>query len=305
MRNVAQVQTAVRSEHNRQSIASLEARHPARLLWRRLRKNRIAMVGMVVLVAIHVAALLASTLAPQDPTTIDLVQRLRPPSTGHLLGTDENGRDVFSRLLYGSRISLAIGLAAMVFSIAAGTLLGGVAGFVGGSVDAVLMRLTDGMLSIPLFFFLLTTLALLGSSLPVIIIVIGLISWMPVARLVRADVLRTLPQEFVLASRAIGAGDARIFFVHVLPQAIPSVIVAATLGVANAILIESALSYLGLGVQPPVASWGNMLSNARGYLWSAPLLAIYPGAMIFLTVLLYNWMGDGLRDALDPTAPSF
>ena len=274
----------------------------SRRAWRRLRANRIALVSLVVLVVIHLVAVLAPLVAPRDPNEIAPLLRLAPPSSEHWLGTDENGRDIFSRLVYGSRVSLAVGLAAMVVSIVLGTLIGLFAGFSGKLVDAILMRITDGMLSIPLFFFMITALAVLGSDLPKIIMIIGLASWMTVARIVRGEVLRSKELMFVEAARSLGASSSRIVFRHILPLSFPSIIVAATLGVAYAILLESSLSYLGLGVQPPSASWGNMLSNARGYMWTDPWLTVYPGALIFLTVLLYNWLGDGLRDALDPSA---
>lgn len=275
---------------------------PSRRAWRRLRANRIALVSLAVLVVIHLVAVLAPVVAPRDPNEIAPLLRLAPPSSEHWLGTDENGRDIFSRLVYGSRVSLAVGLAAMVVSIVIGTLVGLFAGFSGKFIDAVLMRITDGMLSIPLFFFMITALAVLGSDLPKIIMIIGLASWMTVARIVRGEVLRSKELMFVEAARSLGASSSRIVFRHILPLSFPSIIVAATLGVAYAILLESSLSYLGLGVQPPSASWGNMLSNARGYMWTDPWLTVYPGALIFLTVLLYNWLGDGLRDALDPSA---
>jgi peptide/nickel transport system permease protein len=212
------------------------------------------------------------------------------------------GRDLLARLLYGGRVSLGIGLSAMLGAIMLGTFLGAVAGFWGGALDAVIMRVTDAMLSFPLFFFLLTVLSLIGSSIPNLIIVIALTSWMNVARLVRAEVLKVKVQQFVEAARAVGNTNWRILLRHILPHTVPSIIVAATLGVANAILTESALSYLGLGVKPPDPSWGNMLSSARSYIWNASHLVLYPGLAIFGTVLLFNAMGDGLRDALDPTA---
>lgn len=275
---------------------------PGQRAWARFRRNKGAMIALVVLILIHVAAVMAPTLAPHEPNKINLGQRQKPPSQEHLLGTDENGRDVLSRVLYGARVSLAVGLSAVVFSITLGTVIGAVAGFVGGWVEAVLMRLTDGMLSIPIFFFMLTILALFGATIPNIVLVIGLTSWMQVARIVRSEVLRTRQMVYVEAATALGAPGWRVLVKHVLPQSIPAIIVSATLGVAYAILIESSLSFLGLGVQPPDASWGNMLSKARGYIWDAPMLAVTPGMAIFVTVLLFNWLGDGLRDALDPTA---
>ncbi len=198
-------------------------------------------------------------------------------------------------------MSLAVALASMATSIAIGVAVGAVAGYVGGLTDAVLMRITDGMLAVPLFFIALLALAMLGTTMLNLVAVIALSSWMTVARAVRAEALRTRELEFVLAARAVGGGRLRILARHVVPQSIPSITVAATIGVAFAVLLESSLSFLGLGVQPPAASWGNMLSGARGYLRTVPGLAVFPGVLIFVTVLCYNWFGDGLRDAIDPT----
>lgn len=284
------------------SVAPPIIRSPGQKAWARFRRNRGAVFALIILVIIHLAALFAPQLAPYPPNQLNLMKRLAPPSAEHLLGTDENGRDVLSRTLYGARISLMVGLSAVLFAVTLGTLIGAVAGFLGGIFDSILMRLTDGMLSIPLFFFMLTTLALFGASLTNIVLVIGVTSWMQVARVVRSEVLRTRELLYVESARALGANSLRILWRHILPQSSPAIIVSATLGVAWAILMESSLSYLGLGVQPPDASWGNMLSKARGYMWTVPSLAVIPGMAIFMTVLLYNWLGDGLRDALDPTS---
>ncbi|RDJ19927.1 ABC transporter permease [Bosea caraganae] len=276
-------------------------RSPGSRAWVRFRNNRIAVLALVLLALINIAAVLAPVLSPYPPNAVSLRERLQPPSVKHPLGTDENGRDMLSRLLYGARISLAVGIAAVVFAVFLGALVGGAAGFVEGMTDSVLMRVTDGMLSVPIFFFMITTLALFGATLTNIILVIGVTSWMSVARIVRGEVLRNREMPFVEAARSLGAGPFHILFRHVLPQSWPAIIVSATLGIGWAILMESSLSFLGLGVQPPDSSWGNMLSKARGYMWNAPLLAFIPGFAIFLTVLLCNWLGDGLRDALDPT----
>lgn len=267
----------------------------------RFRRNRLAVVALVVLILIHLAVILAPWIARHNPDALTLADRLTAPSTYHWLGTDEYGRDVFTRLLFGGRVSLAVGLTSMIASMVLGVAIGAVAGYAGGLADAVLMRITDGMLSVPLFFVALMALALLGATIVNLVLVIALSSWMTVARVVRAEVLRTRELEFVLAARAVGCGQLRILARHVVPQSIPSITVAATIGVAFAVLLESSLSFLGLGVQPPTASWGNMLSGARGYLRTVPGLAVYPGALIFVTVLCYNWFGDGLRDAIDPT----
>ncbi len=269
-------------------------------LLRRFRRNRLALAALAYLLLIHLVAVAAPYLAPHPPETIDLLNQFAPRSRDHPLGTDESGRDIVSRLIFGARTSLAVGLSAMVIAMTVGSALGAISGFYGGAVGAVVMRLTDGALTIPTFFLALLVLAVFGSNIANVVLVIGLTGWMVVARVVRAEVLRTLPQEFVLASRATGASDRRILFRHVIPQTLPSMIVAATLGVAYAVLTESALSYLGLGVQPPTPTWGNMLTGAQHYVWTKPVLAVYPGVMIMLTVLSYNALGDALRDTLDP-----
>ncbi|HEV8676779.1 MAG TPA: ABC transporter permease [Methylomirabilota bacterium] len=267
----------------------------------RFRRNRLAVAALLLLAAVHGLVLLAAWIAPYGPEAVSLIERLEPPSRAHWLGTDEYGRDVLTRLLYGGRVSLAVALTSMATSIVIGVAIGALAGYAGGPTDAALMRVTDGMLAVPLFFVALMALATLGATLVNLVLVIGLTSWMTVARAVRAEVLRTRELDFVLAARALGCGRGRILARHVVPQSIPSITVAATLGVAFAVLFESSLSFLGLGVQPPAASWGNMLSGARGYLRTAPGLAVVPGVLIFVTVLCYNWFGDGLRDAIDPT----
>ena len=270
------------------------------LMWRAFRKNRLALVAAGFLIAVALLVILAPIIARRSPDEIDLYSQLVGPSSEHLLGTDETGRDVWARLVYGARVSMAVGLLAMAIGIVIGTWVGAVAGYVGGWTDAVLMRLTDGMLVVPTFFLALITLAVFGPSATNVVLVIGLTQWMVVARVVRSEVLRTVPQEFVIAARALGAPDRRILWRHVLPQAMPSIIVAASLGVANAILTESALSFLGLGIQPPTPTWGNMLSGAQNFIWNKPDLALYPGLMILLAVLAFNSLGDAVRDALDP-----
>lgn len=258
------------------------------------------MASAVLLIALYLAALTAPVIAPFDPNRVNIMAQHERPNGEHWLGTDENGRDELSRLLYGARISMTIGFVAMVLGLTIGAAIGAIAGFCGGVVDAVLMRLTDGMMAIPYFFLVLIVVSVFGSSLRNIVLVIGVTSWMAVARIVRSEVLRLKQQEFVLAAQSLGATSRQVLTRHVIPHTIPSIIVAATLGVANAILLESALSYLGLGVTPPRASWGNMLSNSQAYLWDNPLLPVYPGVLIFLSVLAFNFLGDALRDALDP-----
>lgn len=273
---------------------------PLARAWRTFWRKPTTQVASIVLLLFILLSALAPWIAPYNPSAIDLINTLASPSAEHWLGTDENGRDIFTRLLYGGRVSLAVGLASMVAAIIIGSTLGALAGFLGGWVDTLISRLIDGMLSIPLFFFLLTTLSLFGSSLPNLILVIALTTWMSVARIVRGEITANREQQYVESAAALGASRMSILFRHILPQSTPSIIVAATLGVAYAILTESALSYLGLGVRPPTPSWGNMLSDARGFIWQSPLLTVYPGVAIFLSVLAFNAIGDAMRDATDP-----
>ncbi len=276
------------------------ARPAAPQAWTRFRRSVPALLALVFLVGIHLLALLGPYTLPLDPYATDPVQGLQAPSSGHLLGTDEVGRDVLARLIYGARVSLLVGVVSMAIAIVTGVAVGAVAGYF-PRADAWVMRVTDAMMALPTFFLILAVLAVIGGGPIAVMGVIGLTSWMQVARIVRGEVLRWRVAEFVEAARMIGAGDGRIIRHHILPQVMPSIIVTATLGVAFAILTESALSYLGLGIQPPTPSWGNMLQNAQQYLWAAPTLAIWPGVLILLTVLSFNFFGDGLRDALDPT----
>jgi len=271
-----------------------------RVAWRRFRANPAAVAALLFLLVVCAVAALGPQIVPSGPNAVDIMNPNAPPGGTHLLGTDENGRDVLSRLIAGARTSMIVGLIAMVIAIGIGAGVGSAGGYLGGLPDSVLMRFTDGMMAIPYFFLVLIVVAVFGSSLANIVLVIGVTSWMVVARIVRGEVLRCRDLDFVLAARALGGTPARLLWRHVVPQTVPSIIVAATFGVANEILLESALSYLGLGIQPPQASWGNMLSNAQAYLWQNPLLPMYPGALILLTVLAYNFLGDGLRDALDP-----
>lgn len=268
---------------------------------RRFGKHRLAVIASWVLVALYAFAFLSPLFYRVSAEGIDLANQLAGPSLTHPLGTDESGRDVLARLIEGGRVSLAVGTFAVVFSLIVGVMVGGLAGFYLGWVDAVLMRLTDGVLAIPAFFIVLCALTFFTPTLLNIVLVIGLTSWMGLARLVRGEILSIRQEVYIEAARALGARDAFLLLRHVLPQVIPTMIVNATLGVAAAILAESALSFLGVGVQPPAASWGNMLSGAQNYLYNAPHLAIYPGLLILLTVLAFNIVGDGLRDATDPT----
>ena len=270
------------------------------LAWRRFARNRVALGAGAFLLGLYLLAAFGPAIAPYPPNAVDIRAVHQRPNAVHWLGTDESGRDVLSRVIVGARASLTVGLVAMLVAISIGVVVGGIAGYFGRLLDAVLMRITDGLLAIPTFFLALIVVAVFRPTFLNLILVIGGTSWMTAARVVRSEVLRFRARDFVLAAQALGAGDARILWRHVLPHAVPSVIVAATLGVAQAILLESALSYLGLGIQPPAASWGNMLSNAQAYLWDNPLLPFYPGLLILLSVLAYNFLGDALRDALDP-----
>ncbi len=257
-------------------------------------------LGLAIVASMSLAALLAPWLAPYDPTALHLQSILQPPSAAFPLGTDALGRDVLSRLLYGARVSLWVGFVAVTISIAIGVVLGLLAGYFGGLVDEIIMRGVDVMLCFPSFFLILAVIAFLEPSLTNIMIVIGLTSWMGVARLVRAETLSLRERDFVAAARLSGSGDRRIMLIHILPNALTPVLVSATLGIAGAILVESSLSFLGLGVQPPDPSWGNMLMEGKDVLEIAPWLSLYPGLAILITVLGYNLLGESLRDTLDP-----
>ncbi len=269
------------------------------VLWQRLRRNRMAMAGAVIVLLMFLLALLAPVIG-RDPGAIDIANRLQAPGLAYPLGTDDLGRDVLVRILYGARISLLVGFVAVGIATFIGILLGAMAGYYGRWVDALIMRFVDIMLCFPTFFLILAVIAFLKPSIWNIMIIIGLTSWMGVARLVRAEFLTLRERDFVLAARAIGAKDARIIFRHILPNAISPVLVSATLGVAGAILTESALSFLGIGVQPPTPSWGNMLIAGKQTLGTAWWLSVFPGMAILITVLGYNLLGEGIRDAMDP-----
>jgi len=271
------------------------------LAWRRFRRHKAGLVGLVVVLIEIAIAISAPVLIPRDlaidPNPLNILER---PSAAHWLGTDEVGRDIFARLIYASRISLSIGFLAVAMAILVGTSVGSLAGYFGGWLDNVLMRVTDAMLSIPTLFFLIVLSVTLGPSVRTMVIVIGLLSWMELARIIRANVLSLKRREFVEAAQTIGARAPTVIMRHILPNTLAPIVVAATLGVGNALLVEASVSYLGLGVQPPDPSWGNMLYNAQSYVFNAPWITLYPGLMILVTVLSINFVGDGLRDALDP-----
>jgi peptide/nickel transport system permease protein len=268
--------------------------------WRALRRNRLAIVGGVIVLGLAMLALLAPWIAPWDPNRPDVRKILEAPSALHVLGTDQLGRDVLSRMLYGSRVSLAVGFVSVGIATTIGLMLGAAAGYHGGLIDAAIMRLVDLMLVFPRFFLLLAVLAFLKPSIWTIMAVIGLTGWMGVARLVRAEFLALREREFVMWSQSIGASGFRIIWRHILPNALAPVLVAMTLGIPAAILTESGLSFLGLGVQPPHATWGQILNEGKDAIELAWWLSVYPGLAILLTVLSYNLLGEGIRDALDP-----
>ena len=266
--------------------------------------NPLSKAGFIIIVAVFLLAMLAPFIAPFDPDDINVKSILIAPSAQHWMGTDGLGRDVLSRMLYGGRISLLVGLVAVGISTIIGIILGAIAGYYRGWVDTVIMRLVDVMLSIPSFFLILAVIAFLTPSIVNVMIVIGLTSWMGVTRLVRAEFLSLSGREFVLASRTLGAKDARLIFTHLLPNSLTPIIVSSVLGVSGAVLLESGLSFLGLGVQAPQASWGNILTDGKDYIQFAWWLSLFPGLAILLTVLGYNLLGEGLRDALDPRSGS-
>jgi peptide/nickel transport system permease protein len=271
-----------------------------RRFWRSFARNRLAVFGGIVVACLVTAAVMAPVIAPRDPNRPDVKKILQPPSGRHLLGTDQLGRDVLSRMLYGARVSLAVGFVSVGISAAIGILLGAAAGYHGGVVDATIMRLVDLVLVFPRFFLLLAVLAFLKPSIWTIMAVIGITGWMGVARLVRAEFLTLKEREFVVSSQSIGASAFRVIWRHILPNAMAPVLVAMTLGIPAAILTESGLSFLGLGVQPPHATWGNILNEGKDAIELAWWLSVYPGLAILVTVLSYNLLGEGIRDALDP-----
>ena len=289
------------------------------LLWRRFLRHRLALASLLVLVLLAAATLAAPLVEAglgHDANRVNLLARFAAPSAAHPLGTDELGRDLLLRLLYGGQVSLAVGLAAALGAAVIGTALGLIAGYYGGTLDALLMRFADSVIALPLLPLLIVLasvdLAKLGLpeglatsenvSLYRIVFLIALVGWTTVARLVRGATLSMRTREFVRAAEALGAGAPRIMLVHILPNVVSPIIVATTLSVGNIILLESVLSFLGLGIQPPIPSWGNMLTGAQELIWTAPALAVWPGALIFVTVIAFNFLGDGLQDALDPRA---
>lgn len=294
-------------EVNARTLAELDLEGPIQqprsyssLVWRKFRRHRAAVAGAVLLTVFVLGAALGPSISPYDQYEIRLDKMVQPPSLAHPLGTDDLGRDELTRVLGGGRISLSLGLMATIIAVVIGGAVGSVSGFYGGQVDNALMRITDLMISFPQLFLMMFFSALFGKTVLSIAVVIGTLSWMSVARLVRASFFSIKEEDYVLAARSIGAGSSAIIARHILPNAMGPVIVAGTIGVAQAIIMESALSYLGLGVQLPVASWGSMLRLAQNQMTTAWWLPLFPGLMIVVSVLSINFMGDGLRDALDP-----
>ena len=292
---------------------------PRRLLWRRFLEHRLAVASgglLIVIVALSIAAPLIEAAMGLDATSVDLFNRFARPSASHPLGTDEIGRDVLLRLLYGGRVSLLVGLAGATGAAVIGTTIGLLAGYYGGRLDTILMRFTDGIIALPVLPLLIVLAAIDLGKLPLpaavaqsekislyrIIFIVAIVGWTTVARLVRSATLSVRTREFVMAAEGLGASPPRIMALHILPNVVSPIIVAMTLSIGGVILLESVLSFLGLGIQPPIPSWGNMLTNAQELISLAPRLAIYPGLVIFVTVIAFNFLGDGLQDALDPRA---
>lgn len=270
--------------------------------WRQFRRHRLAMAGLAFLVLLSVLGLLAPLVAGQSPTKTNLGEALAAPSSAHLLGTDQVGRDVLSRLIYAIRVSLSVGIVAVSISVLISLVLGSLAGYYGGVVDMAIMRVTDIVMCFPTLIIILTVVAVVGPSILTVMAVIGLLSWPGTTRLLRGQILSAREVDFVTAARCVGVPNWRIMVVHILPNVIAPLVVAASFGVAAAILTEASLSFLGLGVLPPTPSWGNMLAQARSISMMEDRLALWvaPGLMVLLTVLAINFIGDGLRDALDP-----
>jgi len=267
---------------------------------RRILDNKLVLIGSSVILALILIAIFAPFFAPYDPVEQNLIERLQSPSSKHIFGTDDLGRDVLSRMIYGTRVSMSVGFVAVSITVIIGTILGLLAGYSGKISDNIIMRFVDIMLCFPSFFLILMVIAFLGPSIYNIMIVIGLTSWSGLARLVRGEVLSIKEREFIYSAEISGLSGMRIMFVHILPNVIGPIVVSATLGIAGAILSEAALSFLGLGVQPPTASWGNILTSGKDYLHIAWWLSLFPGLALLLTILSFNLAGEGLRDVFDP-----
>lgn len=275
------------------------SRQGVRYYWNRLLRFKLGLAALIVLVLLYLIAIFGPYVIDKDPNQISFLEQLSGASSKHWLGTDSTGRDVFARLIYGGRVSLFVSALAVLISTTVGMTLGALSGFYGGIVDSIIMRCTDAALAIPSFLLVLVAISIFGASLGHLVIAIGLTSWMTVTRLVRSDFLRLRDTEFVEAARSIGATNRRIILRHILPEVISPVIVASSTYVGSVVLLEAALSYLGLGIQPPDASWGNMLSNAQDYMWNRPMLAVYPGLALVITVVAFNYSGEAIRRVLN------
>jgi peptide/nickel transport system permease protein len=274
------------------------------IMWSALKQNKIAVIGLIVVVLLVIIACIGDFIAPYDPLQIDMSAAKQGPSMQHWFGTDIQGRDIFSRVLSGTKYSLFIGICAVAFSLVIGTVIGAIAGYFGGIIDTIFMRIMDMMLAIPSILLAITLMAAFGQGLDKAIIAIGIVSIPEYARIVRSSILSVKENDYVAAAKVIGNGDARIIFKHILPNVVSSIVVRATLGISTAILDIAALGFLGLGVKPPTPEWGTMLGDAKTYILSLPHMIIFPGIAISVTVLAFNLFGDGLRDALDPKARS-
>lgn len=290
----------VSTKSNFNGELALKAKKKENSLLNRIRQNKVAYFSLWFLLVTHIVVFLGPLVWTINPDELQEVGGLASWSLQHPFGTDDLGRDVFTRMLHGGRITLLVGLAAMLFALFIGTVVGACAGFFGKLAESILMRITEAMMAIPNFFFVLVALTVLGTSPFMVILVIALSGWMEIARVVYGETLKWKEYEFVEAANASGATSIRILSKYIIPQIVPSIIVSGTLTIAGAILTESAISYLGLGIQPPTSTWGNMLQNSQQYIWTSPILGILPGAAITIVVLAYNFLGDGLRDALDP-----
>lgn len=269
-------------------------------VWARLRRHPIGLIALGVLVFIYLSVFLGPIVYSTSPDYASPGDVIAPPSSHAWLGTDELGRDELARLLHGGRVTLTVSLVAILVAMTLGSSIGALAGYFRGWVETVLMRLVDTFMAIPTFFLVLTELTVFGNSPPIVVLVVGLSFWSQVARVMFAEFVKYRNLEFVDSARALGASSGRIIVRHIFPQVLPSAITLTTLGIGWSILTETGLSYLGLGIQPPTASWGNMLQNSQSYMWTSPVLAVYPGVMIAITVLSFNLLGNALRDILDP-----
>lgn len=300
---MAQAQTPLNEPKTRMKTAKKSTQESRSLYydaWLRLKRNKAAMVGLFFVILLVVVAIFAEVIAPHDPYIQDLEYRLKPPTAQHLLGTDDYGRDILSRIIYGARVSLMVGVISEGIALIIGVLLGAIAGYYGGKVDNIIMRLCDIMFAFPELLFCIGIMFALGPGIYNVFIAIGFVGWAGYARLVRGQILSLKKMEFVEAAHASGAKDFRIIFKHILPNTLAPIIVMLTLSIPGAIMSEASLSFLGLGAQPPMASWGSMIFDGRSYLRTFPWFSITPGIAIMLTVLGFNLFGDGLRDALDP-----